>query len=58
MLHEDFFYIADTSMKTRDEWLQVTTELFESSDYNPSEWEATAGFEIKDTGAIEYLAVK
>ena len=33
ILHEDFFYIKESTMETRDEWLEATAEMFESSDY-------------------------
>ncbi|NBT41702.1 MAG: DUF4440 domain-containing protein [Alphaproteobacteria bacterium] len=58
MLHEDFIYIEETTMETRDEWLEATAVMFESSYYTPTEWEATARFETKDMGAIEYTAEK
>ena len=58
MLHEDFIYIEETTMETRDEWLEATAGMFESSYYTPTEWEATARFETKDMGAIEYTAEK
>ena len=35
MLHEDFFFIEDTTMEARDEWFQATTELVERSVYTP-----------------------
>lgn len=58
ILHEDFFYIEGTTMETRDEWLQATAEMFESSDHTSSNWDVTARFETKDMGAVEYTTEK
>ena len=52
-LHEDMFFVQDTTMETKEEWMKDTKEQFAKGNFDASKMEITEKFETADMGALE-----
>ena len=53
LLHEDMFFVQDTTMETKEEWVKDTKEQFTKGNFDPTKMEITEKFETVDMGALE-----
>ena len=56
LLHEDFLYLEDASLETRDEWIESVKKIHRERELDYSKIELSARFETKDMGAYEYVS--
>ena len=56
LLHEDFLYLEDASLETRDEWIESVKKIHKERELDYSKIEISARFEKKDMGAYEYVS--
>ena len=56
LLHEDFLYLEDASLETRDEWIESVKKIHKERELDYSKIELSARFETKDMGAYEYVS--
>ena len=53
LLHEDMFFVQDTTMETKEEWMKDTKEQFAKGNFDATKMEITEKFETADMGALE-----
>ena len=56
LLHEDFLYLEDASLQTREEWIDSVKKIHSEHELDYSKIELSARFEMKDMGAYEYVS--
>ena len=56
LLHEDFLYLEDASLETRDAWIESVKKIHRERELDYSKIELSARFETKDMGAYEYVS--
>ena len=56
LLHEDFLYLEDASLETRDEWIESVRKIHRERELDYSKIVLSARFETKDMGAYEYVS--
>ena len=56
LLHEDFLYLEDASLETRNEWIESVKKIHRERELDYSKIELSARFETKDMGAYEYVS--
>ena len=53
LLHQDMFFVQDTTMETKEEWMKDTREQFANGSFDAAKMEITEKFETEDMGALE-----
>ena len=56
LLHEDFLYLEDASLETREEWIESVKKIHRERELDYSKIKLSARFETKDMGAYEYVS--
>ena len=58
ILHEDMFFVQDTTMETKEEWMKDTKEQFANGNFDATKMEISEKFETKDMGALEVTLIE
>ena len=58
LLHEDMFFVQDTTMETKEEWIKDTKEQFANGNFDATKMEISEKFETKDMGALEVTLIE
>ena len=58
LLHEDMFFVQDTTMETKEEWMKDTKEQFANGNFDATKMEISEKFETKDMGALEVTVIE
>tara|TARA_B100001027_G_C16015017_1_gene218611 strand:+ start:190 stop:513 length:324 start_codon:yes stop_codon:yes gene_type:complete len=58
ILHEDMFFVQDTTMETKEEWMKDTKEQFANGNFDATKMEISEKFETKDMGALEVTVIE
>ena len=58
LLHEDMFFVQDTTMETKEEWMKDTKEQFANGNFDATKMEISEKFETKDMGALEVTLIE
>ena len=53
LLHQDMFFVQDTKIETKEEWMKDTKEQFSNGSFDAAKMEITEKFETEDMGALE-----
>ena len=56
LLHEDFLYLEDTSLQTREEWIESVKKIHSERELGYSKIVLSERFETKDMGAYKYVS--
>ena len=55
LLHDEFLFVEETTLETKEEWLRETRKMLDDGRIDASKHDITAKFETKDMGAIELI---
>ena len=58
ILHEDMFFVQDTTMETKEEWMKDIKEQFANGNFDATKMEISEKFETKDMGALEVTVIE
>ena len=58
LLHEDMFFVQDTTMETKEEWMKDIKEQFANGNFDATKMEISEKFETKDMGALEVTVIE
>ena len=53
LLHKEMLFVQETTLETKEEWMQATKEQFENGILDATKMTVTVKFETKDMGALE-----
>ena len=55
LLHDEFLFVEETTLETKEEWLRETRKMLDDGRIDASKHDITAKFETKDMSAIELI---